>query len=300
MLPFSRPVIPPASMKSAPKTNCGGIPPCELGSRLSRSQHALRRIGRDDVSRLVLILLFLTFPFHIKAQSPRFKVAAFYSTNGEMDHINFAKDALYFFELISEQHQFTFDATRDWSNLNDNYLANYDVVIWLNDFPKDNDQRAAFERFIDRGGAWYGCHVSAFNLPNDEWNWFNTFLGGAYFKTNNWPPLPAKVVVEDKNHPVTKDLPATYVSPTGEWYQWKPSPRENKDVKVLMSIANESYPLGVTTIIEGGDTPVVWINTKYRMLYMNMGHSNKIFSSEEQNKMITNAILWLGELRGKR
>ena len=238
--------------------------------------------------------IFLFFgSFTCVAQSPRFKVAAFYSTNGEMDHVNFAKDALYFFELISEQQQFTFDATRDWSNLNDNYLANYDVVIWLNDFPKDDEQRAAFERFINRGGAWYGCHVSAFNLPGDQWKWFNSFLGGAYFKSNNWPPLPAKVVVEDRDHPVTKRLPATYISPTGEWYQWKPSPRENKDVKVLMSLAQENYPLGVRSIIEGGDTPVVWTNTKYKMLYMNMGHSNKILSNDDQNKMITDGLLWL-------
>lgn len=70
-----------------------------------------------------------------------------------------------------------------------------------------------------------------------------------------------------------------------------------------MSIAPESYPLGVKTVIEGGDTPVVWTNTKYKMLYMNMGHSNKIFSSDDQNKMITDAILWLGgakELRVKK
>lgn len=228
------------------------------------------------------------------ADAPRFKVAAFYSTNGEMDHINFAKDALKFFDALSVEQKFTFDATRDWTNLNDNYLANYDVVIWLNDFPRDDDQRAAFERFIARGGAWYGCHVSAFNLPDAKWKWFNTFLGGACFKTNNWPPLPAKVLVEDRSHPVTNGLPETFISPTGEWYQWQPSPRENKDVKVLVSISKDAYPLGVKTLIQGGDTPVVWTNTKYKMLYMNMGHSNKIFTNADQNELIANAILWLG------
>jgi len=241
--------------------------------------------------RLIPLVLLVGSVF---AQSPRFKVAAFYSTNGEMDHINFAKDALYFFNLIAEQQQFTFDATRDWSNLNDNYLANYDLIIWLNDFPKDDEQRAALERYVNRGGSWLGCHVSAFNLPDSKWKWFNTFLGGAYFYANNWPPLPAKVIVEDRNHPVTKRLPESYMSPTGEWYQWKPSPRENKDVKVLMSLSSENYPLGVKSSIREGDTPVVWTNTKFKMLYMNMGHSNKIFSNYDQNNMITDAVLWLG------
>nr|HPH47536.1 ThuA domain-containing protein [Chryseolinea sp.] len=52
--------------------------------------------------------------------------------------------------------------------------------------------------------------------------------------------------------------------------------------------------------------PVVWTNTKYRMIYFNMGHNdmdyenktNKAlsssFSSEDQNTFITNALLWLG------
>ncbi|MGC3943704.1 MAG: ThuA domain-containing protein [Chryseolinea sp.] len=243
---------------------------------------------------LLFIFILLLSGGGANAQSPRFKVAAFYSTKGEMDHVDFAKDGLYFFDLIAGQQHFTFDATTDWTNLNDDYLANYDVVIWLNDFPQTDEQRQAFERFIARGGAWLGCHVSAFNLPDSKWKWFNEFLGGAYFSSNNWPPLPAKVVVDDRSHPVTRRLPASYDSPTGEWYQWKPSPRDNKDVKVLMSLSKESYPLGVKTIIRDGDTPVVWTNTKYRMLYMNMGHGNKIFSSYDQNNMITDGLLWLG------
>ncbi|HTF20285.1 MAG TPA: ThuA domain-containing protein [Chryseolinea sp.] len=245
--------------------------------------------------RFLVCAFFLVFlEGQANAQRPRFKVAAFYSTKGEMDHVDFAKDALYFFDLVAGQQGFTFDATTDWTNLNDNYLANYDVIIWLNDFPQSDEQRQAFERFVNRGGAWLGCHVSAFNLPESKWKWFNEFLGGAYFQSNNWPPLLAKVVVEDRTHPATKRMPAAYDSPTGEWYQWKPSPRENKDVKVLLSLSRENYPLGVKTTIKEGDTPVVWTNTNYKMLYMNMGHGNKIFSSDDQNKMISDALLWLG------
>jgi uncharacterized protein len=71
---------------------------------------------------LIITLSWSQFQFVTDAsgQRPRFKVAAFYSTKGEMDHINFAKDALYFFDLIAGQQDFTFDATTDWTNLNDN------------------------------------------------------------------------------------------------------------------------------------------------------------------------------------
>lgn len=241
---------------------------------------------------VVAVSLFFSGP--ADARHPRFKAVAFYSTKGEMDHVDFARDALYFFDLIAGQQEFTFDATTDWTNLNDDYLANYDVVIWLNDFPQQDEQRLAFERFINRGGAWFGFHVSAFNLPDSKWKWFNQFLGGAYFKTNNWPPLPAKVVVEDRAHPVARGMPATYDSPAGEWYQWSPSPRDNKEVRVLASLSVDNYPLGVKTQIKEGDTPVVWTNTRYKMIYMNMGHGNKIFSNDDQNRMMSGAVLWLG------
>lgn len=42
--------------------------------------------------------------------------------------------------------------------------------------------------------------------------------------------------------------------------------------------------------IEGGDVPVVWSNTRYRMIYMNMGHGDKIFNSAEQNRLFEDAL----------
>jgi uncharacterized protein len=38
----------------------------------------------------------------------------------------------------------------------------------------------------------------------------------------------------------------------------------------------------------------VWTNTKYRMLYMNMGHGDKIFTDATQNQLIADGLLWLG------
>ena len=42
-----------------------------------------------------------------------------------------------------------------------------------------------------------------------------------------------------------------------------------------------------------GDIPVVWTNTNYKMLYMNMGHGDKIFTSPMQNTLMENSVLWL-------
>jgi type 1 glutamine amidotransferase len=100
-------------------------------------------------------------------------------------------------------------------------------------------------------------------------------------------------MVDDLHFPVTKSLPLAFMSPENEWYQWKPSPRQNKSVKVLVSLSPDNYPLGLKDTIPDGDLPVVWTNTKYRMIYMNMGHGNRIFSDPTQNALIIAGLRWV-------
>jgi formylglycine-generating enzyme required for sulfatase activity len=120
-------------------------------------------------------------------------------------------------------------------------------------------------------------------------------MGGAVFYTNSWPPLPARLIIEDPKHPVTQNVPSTIMAPANEWYQWKPGPRENKNVKVLATLDPVNYPIGIKDILTGGDTPVVWTNTKYNMVYINMGHGDFVMTDYFQNQMVTDALLWVGK-----
>jgi len=195
---------------------------------------------------------------------------------------------------MAAKDDFVFDTTTNWKNLNEAYLKNYQLVIWLDDFPQNAVQRQSFEHYMENGGGWLGFHVAGYNDKYTQWPWFVSFFGGAVFYNNNWPPLPAKLVVDDNTHPATRHLPSTYVSTLNEWYGWKPSPRENKDIKVLVTLNPSNYPLGKKDIIRNGDIPVVWTNTRYKMLYMNMGHGDQIFKSATQNKLFEDAVIWLG------
>lgn len=228
------------------------------------------------------------------AQKPDFKVLAFHSNRVERDHVDFSKHVRAFFTQLSDEKNFTFDVTTDWTNLNDTLLRNYQVVMWINDFPHTEQQRKTFERYMENGGGWLGFHVAGYNDKTTKWPWFVDFLGGAVFYTNSWPPVAARLVVDDTSHPVTERVPPAYASPVNEWYQWKPSPRENKNVKVLVTLDPMNYPLGIQDILTGGDTPVVWTNTKYDMIYMNMGHGDQVMTDYIQNNMITDALMWVG------
>ena len=231
----------------------------------------------------------------MKQLTPIFRALAFYTMTVEPHHVLFAEAAIGFYTALAAKHHFQFDTTTDWSRMNDGDLASYQVVLWLNDFPQTPSQRLAFERYMQTGGAWLGFHVSAYNDRHTGWPWFVDFLGGAVFHTNNWPPLPAALIVEAQAHPVTQGMPPTYTAPADEWYQWKPSPRLNPDVTVLVTLAPSNYPLGEKDLLTGGDIPVVWTNTKFRMLYLNMGHLDKAFDSGIQNTLFENALLWLGQ-----
>lgn len=248
---------------------------------------------------LLLLLLLLAAIFSAtvaSGQPPHFRVLAFYSTTVEPDHAQFAEGALKFFAAIAPKNNFTFDATTDWENLNDAYLKQYQLVIWLNGPPTNPEQRRAFQKYMEMGGAWLGFHAAGYNDKYTAWPWFVDLLGGAVFHINSWPPLPARLVVDVRTHPVTMNLPDAYVSPANEWYAWEPSPRLNKDVQVLLTLDPSNYPLGLKDVLTGGDLPVVWTNKKYKMVYMNMGHGDKIFSSPVQNELIENVTLWLGTM----
>ena len=247
----------------------------------------------------VLLALILVTANTANAVDPKpgqapFQVIAFYSPNAEPDHVQFAEGALKFFSDLATRDNFVFESTTEWANLNAAYLKKYQLVIWLTDSPSNPEQRLAFQHYMENGGAWLGFHCAGYNDKDTNWPWYVDFLGGAVFHINSWPPLPARLVVDDRTHSATTNLPDAFVAPSNEWYVWKPSPRLNPDVRVLLTFDPANYPLGLKDVLTGGDLPAVWTNTKYKMIYMNMGHGDKIFTSATQNKLFENAIVSLG------
>jgi type 1 glutamine amidotransferase len=230
------------------------------------------------------------------AQTPPPKVLIFFSLNVEADHVLFATDALRFFAEMADRHNFRVEASSNWADLNDENLKQCQAVVWLNNTaPAAPQAQQAFQRYMENGGAWLGFHVAGYNDRGLRWTWFREFLGGSMFGVNSWPPLPARVRVEDSDSPVTRGIPKTFVAPVNEWYSWRPSPRLDPNVRVLATLDPSQYPLGIKTLIteRDPDVPVVWTNTKYRMLYFNMGHGDKIFTDAVQNRFFENGLMWI-------
>lgn len=248
--------------------------------------------------------------------TPKFKAIAFYTAKNDLAHISFVHEANRWFSKISARYNFRYDSTDNWNNMNSRFLADYQVVIFLDTRPDSSKQRKAFREYMENGGAWLGFHFSGFALTPSaypqNWDWYhNQFLGSGEYKGNTWHPTTAVLRVENHNNPSTRNLPETFVASPNEWYKWQNDLSKNPDIKILISIDSSSYPLGTGPkpyeIWHSGYYPVVWTNKNYKMLYINMGHNdidydNKTnkelshtFGNEIQDKLVIDALLWLGE-----
>ncbi|MDR1356278.1 MAG: ThuA domain-containing protein [Tannerellaceae bacterium] len=226
------------------------------------------------------------------AREPRFKALVYYTEHAEKAHVDFALQGVEFFRRLNYGDGYILEVTTDLSAYPYEKLKDYDIVVMLNASPSSGEQREAFRQYMENGGGWMGFHAAAYNDRNTKWPWFVDFLGGGVFYCNNWPPQPVKVELDNPQHPITKTLPASFIVPESEWYQWNPSPRLNKDVEVLVSISQDNYPLGIKDVVNFGDFPIVWTNKNYRMIYLNMGHGDDEFTDATQKLLFINAFRW--------
>ncbi|MET0298833.1 MAG: ThuA domain-containing protein [Flavitalea sp.] len=266
----------------------------------------------------LLFLLTASGPYKATAQpgnriKEQFRVIAFFTGKQDQAHISFDHEANRWLHALSLKHNFQFDSTTDWSLLNTENLKRYQLVIFLDTRPEDEDQRKAFENYMLTGGAWIGFHFSGFALtPSDvpqNWDWYhNNFLGSGQYVSNTWRPTSATLNIK-KNTPFTKGLPLQLKTSPNEWYRWEHDLRNNPDIEILASIDSSSFPLGTGPkqheIWHQGYYPVVWTNTKFHMIYFNMGHNdidyenrtNKdlslTFGNKFQDRFVENAILYM-------
>ena len=181
-------------------------------------------------------------------------------------------------------------------NITEAYLSQFSLVIQL-DFPPytwPKEAEDAFVKYIEEGrGGWIGFHHATLLGEFDGypmWQWFSDFMGGIRFKNYIAPLADGTLIVEDKQHPVMKDVPASFVVPDDEWYTYDKSPRPN--VHVLANVDESSYT--PASDIKMGDHPVVWVNEskKARNVYFQIGHSSKLYETEGFTTMFRNAINW--------
>ena len=211
-------------------------------------------------------------------------------------HGGFTDAGLRWLAAEGAKRNFSITEINNARNITEAYLSQFSLVIQL-DFPPytwPKEAEDAFVKYIEEGhGGWIGFHHATLLGEFDGypmWQWFSDFMGGVRFKNYIAPLANGTLIVEDKQHPVMKDVPASFVVPDDEWYTYDKSPRPN--VHVLANVDESSYT--PASDIKMGDHPVVWVNEskKARNVYFQIGHSSKLYETEGFTTMFRNAINW--------
>lgn len=226
--------------------------------------------------------------------SPAFHALVVAST--AKDHLPMVAGARPFFSRMASENGFVVEFTEDTRAIAPENLARCSVIVLLQlaPFELTGPQQASVQQFIENGGGWVGLHAaglagSAFvGLGAPYWQWFEEFLGGVTYS-----PHPAyqkgAVVVEDRRHPATRNLPARFEM-DDEWYEFSASPRGR--VRVLATADESTY----TQNRPMGDHPVVWVNEAYhRAIYIAVGHDPSSFANDAYATLLRDSILWAAE-----
>ena len=186
---------------------------------------------------------------------------------------------------LGDQNGFRVDATEDAAAFTDENLARYRAVIFLSTTGEvlDGEQRAAFEKFIRRGGGFVGIHAAT--DTGYEWPWYGALVG-AYFQRH--PVIQSAVLkVVDPSHPSTRHLPLEWKR-TDEWYDFRQDVAS--DITVLIKIDETSYRGGRM----GANHPMAWYHDYDggRAWYTAVGHSAEAFSEPLVLEHLRGGILW--------
>jgi hypothetical protein len=116
---------------------------------------------------------------------------------------------------------FEVDATEDPAALEAS-LDGYAAVVFLSTSgevltPAGRERLAAY---VESGGGFVGVHAAA--CTEYEWPYYGELLGARFARHPAYQP--GKAIVEDRDHPATRHLPAVWDF-TDEWYDFRTNPR---------------------------------------------------------------------------
>jgi type 1 glutamine amidotransferase len=228
------------------------------------------------------------------AQAEQFTVALF--TKTAAFHHESILQAVEAVRHLGDLHDFKVvwseDATRIFK---DDELKKYKAVIFLSTTGDvlNDEQQAAFERYIKAGGGFVGIHAAA--DTEYDWPWYNNMLGHMF---HIHPPIQtATIRVEDYNFPGMDRFPKRFLW-TEEWYEYDAS--RAKDLHYLLSVDESTYKPTADWGARGSGKgmgkfhPLAWYHTYDggRAFYTGLGHLPATWSDTNFLHHVYGGIYW--------
>jgi type 1 glutamine amidotransferase len=207
-------------------------------------------------------------------------------------HDNIANNVTCIKEL-GAANGFGVDQSDDPAIWSDGKLKPYKALIFANANNQsfDNEeQKAAFQRYIRAGGGFVGIH-SACGVER-QWEWYWQLLGGTFVVHAKYGPFTIQVV--DNTHPSTAHLGTTWEW-TDEFYVLK---NMNPNIHVLLAadLAKSPTPALAKKHPEFGTAcPLAWCHVfeGARSFNTTLGHNKEVYLKDEPfRKHLLGGIQW--------
>ncbi|SDU11642.1 ThuA domain-containing protein [Jiangella alkaliphila] len=225
---------------------------------------------------------------------PQFRALVFSKVTGE-PHASVAAGAALIQELGAE-HDFEVVVDDSTTLFTDADLAGFDVVVFNNTSSTadaallDEEERAAFTRYIQNGGGYVGLHAAAESEP--DWEWYGGLVGA---RVSGHPDLgaagetlPGRIEVLDRVHPSTSELPQLWERSEG-WVNLDADP--TGDVHVLAELKLRD---GIPGLDSGLNHPFSWcqVYDGGRSWYTAGGHDAAAFAEPEFAGHLLGGLTW--------
>lgn len=196
---------------------------------------------------------------------------------------------------LGAQEKFNVVATEDAALFNDDTLAGFQAVIFLNTTGDvlNEEQQVAFERYIQAGGGFVGIHAAADTewkvvAEGSYWPWYQRLVGGVFAAHPENSDQAGELTVRDNTHPATRLLPQSWQL-SDEWYDFQ---RVSPAINVLVTVDEGSY--AGAGMGRGAEHPVAWYRPfdGGRSFYTALGHGDTTFADANFLNLLRGGIAY--------
>ncbi|MFC2124559.1 ThuA domain-containing protein, partial [Bacteroidota bacterium] len=242
-----------------------------------------------------LFTAVLFFPACAQDQNARISVLVFSKTEG-FRHSSIPNGIKCMFEL-GQEHGWNVTATEDANLFKDDFLTNFDVIIFNNTTMDifNEEQQETFKKYIKSGKGFVGIHAAS--DTEYDWKWYGKLLGGdAWFLTHP-PNQPGTIVVESTDHPSMKyfdEMNIKTLTTWDEWYTFKNNPRSKVNVLATLDEGSIKDMGDNPDKVKMGDHPIIWYHEfeGARSFYTGKGHRPENFDELVFRNHLVGGIEW--------